>query len=119
MFKTPYVLRHIVERNFLISNRHSRLCFVDGSVVSEMSQGRHSQDGFSPLRKLEKSCKVCFRIIVVFALLSLVLKTVPVNLKDRDAFHLTIEEYLQSLISLIEELVLSKRLTPRKQAHIT
>ena len=31
--------------------------------------------------------------------------TVPVNLKDRDAFHLTIEEYLQSLISLIDELV--------------
>jgi len=29
---------------------------------------------------------------------------VPVNLKDRDAFHITIEEYLQSLISLIEEL---------------
>jgi len=29
---------------------------------------------------------------------------VPVNLKDRDAFHLSIEEYLQSLISLIEEL---------------
>ncbi|KAI9815223.1 MAG: hypothetical protein M1826_002083 [Phylliscum demangeonii] len=29
---------------------------------------------------------------------------VPVNLKDRDAFHLTIEEYLQSLVSLIEEL---------------
>lgn len=29
----------------------------------------------------------------------------PVNLKDRDAFHLTIEEYLQALISLIEELV--------------
>lgn len=29
---------------------------------------------------------------------------VPVNLKDRDAFHLTIEEYLQSLISLLEEL---------------
>ncbi|MCJ1365531.1 hypothetical protein MMC16_004654 [Acarospora aff. strigata] len=29
---------------------------------------------------------------------------VPVNLKDQDAFHLTIEEYLQSLISLIEEL---------------
>ncbi|MCJ1462185.1 hypothetical protein MMC07_000785 [Pseudocyphellaria aurata] len=27
-----------------------------------------------------------------------------VNLKDRDAFHLTIEEYLQALISLIEEL---------------
>jgi predicted translin family RNA/ssDNA-binding protein len=30
--------------------------------------------------------------------------TVPVNLKDRDAFHITIEEYLQSLITLIEEL---------------
>lgn len=31
--------------------------------------------------------------------------TVPVNLKDRDEFHLTIEEYLLSLISLIDELV--------------
>ncbi|KAL0263535.1 Translin-1 [Diplodia seriata] len=29
---------------------------------------------------------------------------VPVNLKDKDAFHITIEEYLQALISLIEEL---------------
>lgn len=29
----------------------------------------------------------------------------PDNLKDRDAFHLTIEEYLQALISFIEELV--------------
>ncbi|RKF81408.1 Translin-1 [Golovinomyces cichoracearum] len=29
---------------------------------------------------------------------------VPVNLKDRDAFHITIEDYLHSLISLIEEL---------------
>lgn len=29
---------------------------------------------------------------------------VPVNLKDQDAFHLTIEEYLLALISLIEEL---------------
>jgi len=29
---------------------------------------------------------------------------VPVNLKDRDAFHITIEEYLQALITLIEEL---------------
>lgn len=32
-------------------------------------------------------------------------ETVPVNLKDRDEFHLTIEEYLLSLISLIDELV--------------
>lgn len=30
---------------------------------------------------------------------------VPVNLKDRDAFHLTIEEYLLALISLVDELV--------------
>ncbi|KAF8476957.1 Translin [Kalaharituber pfeilii] len=29
---------------------------------------------------------------------------VPVNVKDRDVFHVTIEEYLQSLITLIEEL---------------
>ncbi|MCJ1246173.1 hypothetical protein MMC30_003378 [Trapelia coarctata] len=29
---------------------------------------------------------------------------VPVNLKDQDAFHLSIEEYLQSLISLVDEL---------------
>ena len=35
---------------------------------------------------------------------SVLSSTVPVNLKDRDAFHITIEEYLQSLISLIEEL---------------
>lgn len=32
---------------------------------------------------------------------------VPVNLKDEDAFHLTIEEYLHALISLVEELVRS------------
>jgi len=30
---------------------------------------------------------------------------VPANLKDRDEFHLTIEEYLQALISLVDELV--------------
>jgi len=30
---------------------------------------------------------------------------VPVNLKDRDAFHVTIEEYLLALIALLEELV--------------
>ncbi|KAF2806267.1 Translin [Mytilinidion resinicola] len=29
---------------------------------------------------------------------------VPVNLKGRDGFHLTIEEYLQALISLVDEL---------------
>lgn len=30
---------------------------------------------------------------------------VPVNLKDHDAFHLTIEEYLLALVSLVDELV--------------
>jgi predicted translin family RNA/ssDNA-binding protein len=29
---------------------------------------------------------------------------VPVNLKDRDAFHITIEEYLSGVIGLIDEL---------------
>ncbi|KAK3403016.1 Translin [Sordaria brevicollis] len=29
---------------------------------------------------------------------------VPVNLKDRDAFHITIEEYLLALISVVEDL---------------
>lgn len=28
----------------------------------------------------------------------------PVNLKDRDAFHITIEEYLLALISVVEDL---------------
>ena len=31
--------------------------------------------------------------------------TVPVNVKDRDTFHITIEDYLHGLISLIDELV--------------
>ena len=34
----------------------------------------------------------------------LITVTVPVNLKDRDAFHLTIEEYLLSLVSLLDDL---------------
>lgn len=32
-------------------------------------------------------------------------QTVPVNLKDRDEFHLSLEEYLHSLMTLVEELV--------------
>lgn len=32
-------------------------------------------------------------------------RPVPVNLKEDDSFHLTIEEYLHALISLIDELV--------------
>lgn len=31
---------------------------------------------------------------------------VPVNLKTEDRFHLTIEEYLHAVISLVDELVL-------------
>lgn len=37
--------------------------------------------------------------------IQLIHHAVPVNLKERDEFHLTLEEYLQSLISLVEELV--------------
>lgn len=37
---------------------------------------------------------------------------VPVNLKEQDAFHLTIEEYLLSLISMVEELVGSSSVLP-------
>ncbi|KAJ5174478.1 uncharacterized protein N7482_000355 [Penicillium canariense] len=45
---------------------------------------------------------------------------IPVNLKEQDAFHLTIEEYLLALIALVEELVsivLSDR--PRSPVKIT
>ncbi|TVY26653.1 Translin-1 [Lachnellula hyalina] len=42
-------------------------------------------------------------LIPIFQRLKLTI-SVPVNLKDRDAFHISIEEYLQSLITLIEEL---------------
>jgi len=38
---------------------------------------------------------------------------VPVNLKDEDRFHISIEEYLQSLITLIDELVRSTSLWTR------
>lgn len=31
--------------------------------------------------------------------------TVPINVKDRDVFHLTIEEYLLALTNTIDELV--------------
>lgn len=35
----------------------------------------------------------------------LIAVVVPVNLKTEDKFHLTIEEYLHAVISLVEELV--------------
>lgn len=37
--------------------------------------------------------------------LTTVYPTVPVNLKEEDAFHLTVEEYLLALIAMVEELV--------------
>ena len=33
-------------------------------------------------------------------------RQVPVNLKTEDRFHLTIEEYLHAVLSLVEELVI-------------
>lgn len=52
----------------------------------------------------------------------LIYMIVPVNVKDRDVFHITIEEYLQSLITVIEELVwpLHSPWAPhyKKQAHL-
>lgn len=39
-------------------------------------------------------------------------KKVPVNLKVTDAFHITIEEYLQALITLVEELVRTTKTSP-------
>ena len=43
-------------------------------------------------------CKKKIRLLMHFSV-------VPVNLKDRDAFHVTIEEYLLALINVIDELV--------------
>lgn len=37
---------------------------------------------------------------------------VPINVKDRDTFHLTIEEYLLALTNTIEELVRDVRFLP-------
>ncbi|KAF2800238.1 Translin [Melanomma pulvis-pyrius CBS 109.77] len=54
--------------------------------------------GYKPTGSTPK----CGRLLTVEEL-GEILK-VPVNLKDRDEFHLTIEEYLQALISLVEEL---------------
>lgn len=91
---------------------------MDGWADFEVLQGRHSRDGFSQLKRLDRSCKVRFWVMMLFALLSRNKYTVPVNLKEGDAFHLAIEEYLQSLISLIEELVCPRISTQRKQAYL-
>ena len=39
-------------------------------------------------------------------------QTVPVNVKDRDVFHITIEEYLLALTNTIEELVSAPPYSP-------
>ena len=46
-----------------------------------------------------------FFFSIVSVTLILTTHAVPVNLKEQDAFHLTIEEYLLALISMVEELV--------------
>jgi predicted translin family RNA/ssDNA-binding protein len=60
------------------------------------------------LSKSAASWKVCESIYLHFAS-KLTVCLVPVNLKDRDAFHLTIEDYLLALTNTIEELA---RLAP-------
>ena len=87
-------------------------------MVLEVLQGRHSREGFLQLRRLDKSCKVGFKIVMLLTVINRNLYIVPVNLEERDTFHLTIEEYLISLTSLIEELVRSSLFMPRKQADL-
>jgi hypothetical protein len=43
-------------------------------------------------------------ISICIARSSFLTEAVPINLKNRDAFHISVEEYLQPLITLIEEL---------------
>ena len=38
--------------------------------------------------------------------------SVPVNLKDRDAFHITLEDYLLAVTELVQELVSHAHATP-------
>ncbi|GJC79667.1 translin-1 [Colletotrichum liriopes] len=51
-----------------------------------------------------KGIQCHLRWFAFFGGLELTMATVPVNLKDRDAFHLTIEEYLLALTDLTQEL---------------
>jgi len=44
---------------------------------------------------------------------------VPINLKEQDAFHLTIEEYLLALIAMVEELVSTLTPTYVNVSHIS
>jgi len=67
--------------------------------------GTRRQASFSQLTRLEQ-------FLMVRSLLQSpdlrgfdrIIVKVPVNLKNKDAFHLTIEEYLLALVSLVEEL---------------
>jgi hypothetical protein len=60
-----------------------------------MKSGLSSEVGFVPGRKAQVSRGLLISESVI----------VPVNLKTEDRFHLTIEEYLHAVISLVDELV--------------
>jgi predicted translin family RNA/ssDNA-binding protein len=74
---------------------------VDGLEGWALPASPQNLAGFSRSRKSVRSSMVG-PILIPRACVNHII--VPVNLKDRDAFHITIEEYLQSLITLIEEL---------------
>lgn len=80
--------------------QYSQCSSVDGLVGWENPVQLQSLASYSRSKKWERSSTVRQSPLSRPELII----TVPVNLKDRDAFHITIEEYLQSLITLIEEL---------------
>ena len=83
--------------------RSPRLFFAAGWVVLQTIEAEENQESFLLSRTLASCCKVRPPCSECKHCLNRTL--VPVNLKEQDAFHLTIEEYLHALISLIEELV--------------
>jgi hypothetical protein len=86
------------------NSRLKAYCSGAGSEATSTRAAMSSADSCSPLRILARFCTVC--IYLARAHLDVTnTGAVPVNLKDRDEFHLSLEEYLQSLISLVEELV--------------
>ena len=66
---------------------------------------------FLRLKMWDKHWVVCSQPLLtkIVCIADKLLTLVPVNLKDRDAFHISIEEYLHALISLIDELVEHRR----------
>lgn len=83
--------------------RLRRLFSVAGLVDLQIVKTQGRRESFLLSRMSAGSCRVS--CLPVSTALELNQGPVPVNLKDHDAFHLTIEEYLHALISLIEELV--------------